>query len=377
MKKIHYIGYYRDENNEENYLGNIPGMLKMRYIKNILKRIGYGVCIYSLCAGKSIYNKEKTVVVDSGEAVIYRSSIFHKNKFFTLIDRYVLNIQFHCYMFFQIKKNDTIIVYHSGFVTKAIEFWEKLKNLNVIIEIEEIYGYSATKDMPSVYKEIKSLKLYRKFIVVNDIIPETLNLNKGDYVISCGVCEIPERKCQHFDDGLIHIVYAGTIERRKLGALTAIEASCFLPDNYFMHILGFGNNEAIKLALQKINQINKSAGRKRVEYHGMLRGEELTNFYHKCHIGISSYVMRPNFAYHTFPSKITTYMCHGLAVVLGYTKAFENHELSRNWSFFYEYKPEKVAEAILRINISKSYSHDLDIIKKMDLELCEWLKKEL
>jgi hypothetical protein len=377
MKKIHYIGYYRDENNEENYLGNVPGMLKMRYIKNVLKRIGYSVCIYSLCTGKRIFNKKKTVILDNKEAVTYRSSIFHKNKFFVLIDHYLLNIQFHCYMFFQIKKNDTVIVYHSGFITKAIRFWEKPKKLNIIIEIEEIYGYSAIKDEPSVCKEIKSLKLYNKFIVVNDIIPDTLNLDKADYVISCGVCEIPERKCFHFDDNLIHVVYAGTIEQRKLGAFTAIEASRFLPDNYFMHILGFGNNEAIRLALQKINQINELSGRKKVEYHGMLSGQELTNFYHKCHIGLSSNVLRPNFVNHTFPSKVITYMCHDLVVVLGYMKALENHELSKSWAFFYEYEPEKIAEAILRINIDQPDSTHLDVIKKMDLELCEWLKKEL
>ena len=283
-------------------------------------------------------------------------------------------MQFILYIILKVKKTDTIILYHSVAFTNILAKLKKIFNRKVIIEVEEIYGYSATEDKPWVDKEIDGIKKMDLFIFVNEGIPKKLEINKEKYVVSYGVCDIPENHSQRFDDGKIHIVYAGTIEQRKQGALTAVETSRFLPDNYFMHIIGFGSNENIEFLKQKINDVNNSCGYRKVEYNGYYTGDELDDFLFKCHIGLSSNVMRPNFANNSFPSKVITYMCHDLSVVLGYAEAFYDVEISQKWSFYMNFEPQEIATAIANTVIApKGYYTDL--IVKMDKELKAFFEK--
>ena len=206
--------------------------------------------------------------------------------------------------------------------------------------------------------------------------PRMLGLPEGKYVVNYGAGVIPARTVERRNDGKIHVVYAGTIEAYKLGASTAVEAARYLADNYVMHIIGFGGAKQIQLLKQKINEVNKTLHRQAVVFDGCLSGKELDDYLFGCHIGLSSNVMRPNFANNSFPSKVITYMCHDLSVVLGYADAFYDVPMSEGWTFYHEFTPMKIAEAIMSAQVvPEGYYHGR--IHDMNKALQQFFKKQV
>ena len=214
------------------------------------------------------------------------------------------------------------------------------------------------------------------FICVNEGLPKLLELPVGKYVVNYGAGIIPTRTVERKNDGKIHVVYAGTIEAYKQGAITAVEAAKHLSDNYMMHIIGFGDEENIRLLRQRVEEVNKFVNRKAVEYDGYYSDEALDAYLFGCHIGLSSNVMRPNFANNSFPSKVITYMCHDLSVVLGYAKAFYDVPMSEGWAFYHEFTPKKIAEAIMSAQVMpEGYYHNR--ILKMNKELQQFFEVQV
>ena len=373
---VHYIGWYIDPQEDAVYTGNVPGKLKMRYVAKRVFESGKDLVIFSLVDKKStfFYGKNKTKT-QFGADLIYSGGFASRNKIARVFNGILKKLQFINYVLFNVKKSDTIIMYHSVEYTRILAIIKKFLSKKVVIEVEEIYGYSAVKDKPWVDKEIESIKKMDSFIVVNEGIPNRIDAQNRKYVVSYGVCDLPERKVEQFEDGKIHVVYAGTIETRKLGAMTAVEAAQYLPDNYITHIIGFGTEENIEKLNNRIIEINEKSGSLKVQYDGYFTGDKLDDFLFKCHIGLSSNVMRPNFANNSFPSKVITYMCHDLAVVLGYAEAFYDVPISKCWSFYMEHDPQQIAKAIQNVKMLPK-GHNIAFIKQLDNDLIEFINEE-
>lgn len=374
MRKIHYIGWYIDERDDNCYTGAVPAKLKMRYVSKKIIEAGTVPCIFSLAEKKVLgfYRSCKKVGIN-GEKIKYTGGFNGKGKIAKKLGQTLKKIQFAKYIICDVKKDDIIMLYHSVPFTKLLSKISPFFNRFVICEVEEVYGYSATEDKPWINNEIKYIKAVSdKYMVVNDGIKEDFKLDDNTAVVSYGVVDIPERKTERFDDGKIHIVYAGTIENKKLGAMTAIEVAPLLSDRYAMHILGFGNEQNLNILKKRINEIN-AISKCKVSYDGYKKGDELSQFLFKCHIGLSSNVMRPNFANNTFPSKVITYMCHDLAVVLGYAKAFYDVPISQKWSFFMDYSPQSIADAITKIDVPKQGEYT-DILNLHDKAVVDFIR---
>lgn len=373
---VHYFGWYISENDDSVYTGNVPGKLKMRYVARKISEAGKELKIFSLAdkRGKGFHKAQKAKT-SFGADVLYSAGISSGGKVGRLLNGFLKKLQFVFYVLFKVKKDDTILLYHSVSYTKTLAGIKRLIDRKVVIEVEEIYGYSATEDRPWVDKEISYIKAMDSFIVVNAGIPAHIGIEDRKYVVSYGVCDLPPRRVEHFDDGKIHVVYAGTIETRKLGAITAVEAAQYLPDDYVTHIIGFGTQKNIEYMQQRIDEINKNSSGIKVQYDGYFTGDELDDFLFRCHIGLSSNVMRPNFANNSFPSKVITYMCHDLSVVLGYAKAFYDVPIAKNWSFYMEHEPEQIAKAITQTKILPK-GHNIELIKELDSNLIHFIKEE-
>jgi len=184
-----------------------------------------------------------------------------------------------------------------------------------------------------------------------------------------------EKTDRGFDTEHIHVLYAGTIDQKKIGASSAVKSAAFLSDRYVLHVAGFGKEEAQKQLAELIEENNRHEGRCRIIYHGMLKGRELESLFDSCDIGISTNVMRPNFANNTFPSKIMTYMTHGLKVVSGYADAFRDAPISRDWSFFYSHDPMEIAAAIERAAESGTPDYRA-LLREVDARLVDFLRRE-
>ena len=372
---IHYVGWYIAEGDEKRYVGNVPGRLKMRYVMRLLHDSGLEIDVLSLVERNKNGVWGKKYVDDNGIRINYVAGIrWSGNKIIERINKLYRKRQLISFLTRTCKADDIIILYHSVEYTKIVAKIKKRIKSTVVSEVEEIYGYSPIEDKPGVFDEINAIKKMDYFITVNRGLARTLGVDAKRCVTSYGVCIVPPRTVKRIDDGRIHVVYAGTIEKKKLGALTAVETARYLPQNYVMHIIGFGKEDAKNTMLELIERINaESSVHAKVQYDGYLTGESLDQYLYKCHIGLSSNVMRPNFANNSFPSKVITYMCHDLAVVLGYAEAFYDVPESEGWTFYMSHNPQAIAEAICNCNcVSEGYYHE--IIDRMNMDLVAFFK---
>lgn len=374
MSKYHYIGWYISPLQDKEYTGNVPGKLKMRYVAKKVVESGNQLTVLSLADKNERFFYKKKITVQDSIQVIYTGGFGSDGKIGRFINTFMKIIQFCLYIIMNCKKEDIIIIYHSVTYTKLLAKLKKFFKRTVICEVEEIYGYSAVEDKVWVAKEIEAIKMMDKFIFVNAGIPKSLYIMPEKYVISYGVCDVPKRKVERYNDGKIHVVYAGTVENKKLGAFTAVETARYLSEQFVVHIIGFGKQDTLNLLQDRIKEINNTdANHALVQYDGYKSGDELDQFLFKCHIGLSSNVMRPNFANNTFPSKVITYMCHDLSVVLGYAEAFYSVPEAKKWTFYMSHEPKEIAKAIASAPIACEGYYEEDI-RKMDLDLIDFLK---
>ena len=173
-----------------------------------------------------------------------------------------------------------------------------------------------------------------------------------------------------FDKNKVHCVYAGTFDPRKGGA-TAVAAAEYLPDNYHIHILGFGTETEVENMRGKIEKINKKS-KAIVSYEGILTGEDYIKFIQSCDIGLSTQNSNASFNATSFPSKILSYMANGLRVVSVRIPAIETSKVGKYIYYYDNQNPQEIANAIMRVNINDNYDSK-GFIKELDDEF----KKEL
>ena len=372
---IHYIGWYIGNSEKELYSCNVPALLKMRYIVEKLQYINKPITIFSLAKGtqEGLYRRRKST--ENDVSIVYASGYTSTNRFADRINTIIKKFEFVRYVLFSVKKKDTIVLYHSTDYTHILSVLRKYFRRHVILEVEEVYGYAAQgDDRISLNSEFRSIPLMDEFILINDYLQEEFGLSKEKCVPCYGVVKLPNRRVNRYDDGKIHVVYAGTIEGRKQGAFLAVETSACLPANYITHILGFGKQEYIEALQKRVDEINHEKGAEVVRYHGFMTGDELDNLLFKCHIGISTYVQRDVFANNSLPSKILTYMCHDLAVVRGEASAFKTMDISKFWTLYRNGEPQDVADAIMKARVPE-IGENAQYLLECDIKVVDFLKK--
>lgn len=372
-KKIHYIGWYITDQEWGQYKANVPGMMKMRYVADQINKTGCDLRILSFADKVNSILYGKNIVKHEDRTIIYTGGCKNDGKIGRFVNRLIKNFYFIIYILFCTKTDDLIVLYHSYGYTKLLARLNRIVNRNIVIEVEEIYGYNAIKDMPWVDDEIAQIKKFKKFTCVNDGIPQVLGLKREDYVVIYGAGIFPERTAQRFDDGKIHVVYSGTIEGKKLGAMSAVEAAKCFSSKYKLHISGFGKPENIDILKRRIKEINEEVGEERIKYEGFLSEEDMHKLMFSCHIGLSPNVLRPNFANSTFPSKVVTYMCHDLSVVISYATAYD-FPISEGWVFYREQTPECIASAVMSAEV-KPVGYYRPRIENMNKEVIQFFKQ--
>lgn len=373
MKKVHYIGWYITDNEWGQYKANVPGMMKMRYVADQIKKTTDDLHILSFADKQNCFLYGLKNIVNDGLTIHYTGGCNYSGNLGKYINTLIKKIYFVLYVIFYASNKDLIVLYHSYAYTKLLAKLQKIVRRNIVIEVEEIYGYNAIKDMPWVDDEIAQIKKFNKFTCVNDGIPQVLGLKKDDYVVIYGAGIFPERTAQRFDDGKIHVVYSGTIEGKKMGAMSAVEAAKCFSSKYKLHISGFGKPENIDILKKRIEEINKEVGEERIKYEGFLSEQDMHKLMFSCHIGLSPNVLRPNFANSTFPSKVVTYMCHDLSVVISYATAYD-FPISEGWVFYREQTPECIASAVMSAEV-KPIGYYRPRIENMNEEVIRFFKE--
>lgn len=374
MKNIKYLIHY-DVDSEEGRSRVLSATNKADYIIECLGKLGYNVEIISasLVSSKGYIKGSKTKIADN--ITLTKLPAFKwGNKFQKIIAYLWNNIALFLYLLISMKKNEELVVYHSLSLMKIVKYAKKIKNFKLILEVEEIYSDVIGESEKKRQKEISYFEIAEKYIFPTEMLNEVINKDCKPYCIIHGTYKVETQRDVSFEDGKIHVVYAGTFDPRKGGTKT-VEAAEYLTKDYHVHILGFGSKEDTKNIKDKIAELIGKTGTK-ITYEGILSGEEYIKFIQKCHIGMSTQNPDAEFNATSFPSKILSYMANGLRVVSINIPAIYNSDIGKELYYYDEPKPQEIAKAIMSIDINDGYDPRKKI-KKLDEKFKEDLKELL
>lgn len=289
-------------------------------------------------------------------------------------------ITFFLYLLFRVKAEDHLIVYHSLAYMSMIKLIRCLKRCKLTIEVEEIYA-DVMENTELRDRELRFLDCADAFLFPTKQLSELVNKGGKPEGIVHGTFNVePNRKCSFFMDNeekMIHCVYAGTLDPRKGGAIAAATTAEFLPENYHIHILGFGSQDEIQNMKDLADEIS-SRSRAKVTYDGLLAGEDYIRFIQSCRIGLST--QNPDAAFNatSFPSKVLMYMSNGLRVVSVRIPAIETSAVGDLIFYYEDQDPKEIARVIQSISFddgydSRSHLHMLhkDFVEKLK-RLMSW-----
>ena len=327
---------------------------------------------------KGFYHGRKTAI--SNKAILIQPPTFGVK---TGLGR-VLAIGFNLlwllvYLLFHTKRRESVMVYHSLSIMMPIRIVKKIKGLELILEVREFYSDARQSyeefgnDMSKLHrKEMKFFSLADKYVFPTELLNKRVNIDNKPYVIAPGIYKAEDySKTEKWSDGKIHIVYAGTLREAK-GVYDAIELVNYLPENYYVHILGSAPDERLQKVKQEIEAFDKLSSAS-ISYDGQLRGSEFTAFLQKCHIGLSPQSKDASFNETSFPSKIFTYFSNGLTIVSVRIPAVVESPIGE-YINYYDGTVEDLAKVVLQMPSIQQFDNK-DVLDSLDRSLKEQMKK--
>ncbi len=374
---IQYIGFYdTNDNIKENRDYSLAAKNKMDYICTALDKIGYKVLIVSPSRTKNrnFYPGKRAEINTNSELKLFPTFPWGNKlqKFLSLITG---DIMLLWHLLTQTKRNENILVYHSLQLRNVVRLAKKIKGFKVILEVEEIYQDVVNCSNYVMKNEYKNIEDADKYLFPTELLHKKVNPTNKPFSIIYGTYKVEEDRKSRFEDTKTHVVYAGTFDTRKGGAISAISAAEYLTENYHMHIIGFGTVEQIENIKEKIAEVSKNSKAK-ITYDGLLKGEEYILFIQKCNIGLSTQIPGEKYNETSFPSKILSYMANGLRVVSVRIKAIEMSAIGSGVYYYNEQNAELIAKTILSIDINEQYD-SRDLVIELDEEFVHNLKELL
>lgn len=366
MKKIYYMGYYDSfDHKEQNRNFELAAQTKMSYIISALEKSDYSVEVVSpVVSADNRFCKRKVMPVGKQSRLHLFDAWPRKPRLLRVIGRYITDFQVFFYLLRNLKKTDTLILYHGLAQMKKIQWLKKHINFRLIMEIEEIYG-NVTVDEALTKRELVYFRLADGYIFPAKRLNEKVNVEKKPYVLIHGTYRAEEERTDRMEDGKIHCVYAGTLDPNKGGAVMAANAVRYLPEKYHLHILGFGATPDIENMKKLVAELSDccNAG---ISYDGCLQGEEYTTFLQRCHIGLSTQNPQAAFNDTSFPSKILSYMANGVEVVTVRIPVVEESAVAEHLHFYDQPTPEAIAQAIASVDLTGKGQNGRAALTRLD-----------
>lgn len=367
---IYYFGYFdfQDSKVQRKYI--VSATNKMEYIARAVQSIGYPIEFVSL----SLSNKRgigfhKTQVRESNGL---------KARFFPTCDMPLYwkwlkdlwrNVCVLLWGLRHLNSDDVVISYHTTSKTSSILVWlRKVKKFRIILEVEEIYSDVAGIPKHALRREYNTFENCDAYIFSTELLEEKLNTSHKPYVVIYGTYNV-EKIINKPGVGDIHVVYAGTFDKRKGGAAAAA-AAAYLPQNYVMHICGFGKPNEVEEMTRVIREL-QSKGYK-IKYEGLLKGSDYISLLQSCSIGLSTQDPSAKFNNTSFPSKILSYMSNGLSVVSIRIDAVLRSKIGNSIYYYDVQTPQNIADSILSVDVQQAIN-SRNLITSLD----EYFKKEL
>ena len=365
-----YFGYYADSERLDKANCTLAAVNKMDYIADVIANVAGSTEIISFSSKLGSSQKDECINLRNGVSVKYFNLKSHKIRVVKVVSRFFDKLKLLLWIFKNVCKDETVVVYHSLGYLNQINFAHKFKRFKLIFEVEEIYADVIGNEKLR-KKEIKTLKSADAYIFPTKLLSNLINESEKPEVIIHGTYKVEPEKEKTFSDNKIHIVYAGTLDPRK-GGISAVKATEYLPSNYHIHIIGFGSKQDINNIKRCIDEISKQS-KATVTYDGLLSGEEYIRFIQNCDIGLSTQSPDADFNATSFPSKILSYMANGLRVVSIRIPAIETSAIGKYMYYYEEQTPKAIANAIKSVKINDGYNGK-KVISELDLRFQKDLK---
>lgn len=377
MKKIIYIGYLSDINNDDRK--SAPSAdTKMKYIMSAIKKAGYDIEVISCTIPnkkEGLFKKHKEYITNiDGVNVTFVSGWTSKIVIFRYLGRWFswLNLK-KMIKKKSLKENAKIIIYHSLSYMKLLKFLNK-NHKEYILEVEEIYGDVIGK------KKIRQLELNyltnaNGYIFPTLKIDDIVNEKSKPSIIVHGTYCVEEKRETIFKDKKIHCVYAGTFDPLKGGVYASINSARYLDEKYCMHILGFGNGQQIENVKKEIEMVSKLTNCK-ISYDGLLYGEKYIQFIQSCDIGLSTQNPQGEYNDSSFPSKILSYMSNGLKVVSINIPVVVTSNVGNYLYYYTNQEPKEIADAIKLVDLKSSLQSE-QILEKLNEKFISEIRQML
>lgn len=349
---IHYIGEYYNANADRHLSYSPAGISKMDYMIDVLSGYNDSLSIFSTSRTLETGYYKKKVYREDNRKYIYRSTFFAKNKLIRRIERWYAITQLIKYILFTVKKGDCVIAYHERYYQPWLSLTRKIKDYNLIYEVEELYTVAANLSQKTINKEKNNL-CADSYVFSTESLSGIVDKQKKPYVISHGTYKLPPMYNKCFDDDKIHIIYAGTFDRTKGGAEIAINSAYYLSEQYHLHICGFGNDSEIEFVKNLVDEVSGKTKCK-ITFDGKKIGEEYLEFLQSCQIGLSTQKPEGDYNNTSFPSKILVYLANGLQVITVKIPVIEASKVGNAVYYYNDSDPKAVAEAIMKIDISSA-----------------------
>lgn len=361
-QKIMFIAHYDSpENYEQQRSVALSACNKMDFVINTLRNLGYDVEVISLATTYGMEDASaKQYYTKDGIGVRLFYAIGRKRGIIRVLNRITIRLQALICLLRNIKKDEIIFAYHAMSLIPVITVVKWLAGCKLILEMEEIYGDVSGKQEWR-KRELNFAKLADAYIFPTQLLNDVINKQNKPAVIAHGTyqteaergCDVFQERGWDFDPAKIHCVYAGTLDPRK-GAAAAVAAAEFLPENYHIHILGFGNEKEKRDIRDLVEKYAKSC-KCGISYDGLLSGEDYIRFIQSCDIGLSTQDPTAAFNATSFPSKVLSYMANGLRVVSIRIEAIERSAVNDLITYYDMQTPEEIAKAIMRVNMDEDY----------------------
>lgn len=376
MSKLirYFVGFDCRECYNENRDVSTAAMTKAEYIQSVLVSLGYKVEIVSNATSKNkkgFYHSHRYFLNENVSLAI-TPSLGNGNKVFRRLNLIISNAWLLFYGLLNLGYKETIIVYHGINKIPVLLLLKRIKKINIILEVEEIYGNVGALNARLKSFEEKMIRAADKYIVITEELNSLINKEKKDYCVLNGTYKYVDHLSEKKKDGLVKVVYAGTFNEEKGGAFKAIEMAKYLPDNYKVYILGFGTEEEIHAVKQSIDNANEQ-DREKLVYAGLKRDQEFLEFLGQCDIGLSTQNGTGKYNATSFPSKILTYMCCGLEVVSVKIPVVYNSQVGKYVHYYNDDNPSSIAQAVQKVTVKPADKKML--MEKLSLQFSDNLQR--
>ncbi len=375
---IYYLGYYKSKHvTDFKQSGSNAASFKMGYIIRTIKQLGEKITVISWCpSDKMWYVPLRELQVDRAQKEVYLSSV-RIPKMPMRVTAFFRNHAIYQYFIRNVKKEDTVIVYHATSISQPLLKAKRKIGFKLILEVEEIYhADTKIKDRDTIkIKEETLIAAADSYIIVNDLIYDKYIHNNKPYMVLYGVYDGEEFSVSmDLDKEKTRLLFSGSIDKVR-GSELAVDVAKYLSKEYQLHICGAGAAAYVTEVTEKIQRHNQEGVGCEIVYHGQLSEDALDKLALSCDIGLNLQDIHNPFEAVSFPSKITFYLQHGLNVVSTKMSSVLASEIVP-FITFGEDSAEAMAQAVKTVVI-KDKKENMHVMDNLDAHAKEMLKNLL